>query len=290
MRAVTVSLVALSALTWAALIPLPLVTIVDGVVWVPERSRVRTGVGGFVERLEVESGEPVKIGQVLMVSRNPELSARAEVMKAQLSELEARMESYQRQDLVQLELAREQVETVQAQLNDLIDQLDALVVRSHVEGVFVLREPQDLTDSFLPRGAMVGFISRPDDIVARVAIPQASVDLVRSDTRAVEVRMAHDLARRIPARVEREVPGASLAVPSLVLAVEGGGSIPLDPRVDSEPTAFEALFQFDIAFPLDIDMLRYGERVHVRFDHGEEAAARQLYRQVRQVFLKRFDV
>ena len=34
----------------------------------------------------------------------------------------------------------------------------------------------------------------------------------------------------------------------------------------------------------------FGERVHVRFDHGGEPLASQAYRRVRQLFLSRFNV
>lgn len=288
-RAVTVSLLVLGTLSWLVVQPLPMATVVEGVVWIPEDARMRTGVDGFVERLEVDSGAQVTTGQVLMISRNPELASRAAVLEARLAELTAQMESYQRQDLVQLELAREQVETVRAQLADVRVDLDSLVLRSHADGVFVISESKDLVGSFLPRGTTVGFVSKPRAVVARVAVPQSNVDLIRSDTRAVEVRMAHDLGRSVAAEIEREVPGATQVIPSMVLAVEGGGSIPIDPRAKNEPITFEALFQFDIAFALEEAMPRYGERVYVRFEHGSETAARQLYRQVRQVFLKRFD-
>lgn len=289
-RAIAVSAAAVAGLAWLAMLPLPLATLVEGVVWVPESARVRMQTEGFVDRVAVADGQRVNAGQVLVVSVNPALSARADVLEARLAELTAQMESYQRQDLVQLELAREQVQTVGAQLDSLRAELDALVLRSHADGVFHLGDARELVGRFLPRGAMVGFVNTPGDAVARVVVPQSSVDLVRSDTRAVAIRMAHDTTRVFDAFIQREVPSASDAIPSLVLATEGGGTIAMDPRQGDAPTAFEALFQFDVAFDPAAAVQRFGERVYVRFDHGEEALARQVYRQVRQVFLRRFDV
>ncbi len=290
LRAISVSSVAIGIVIWLALTPLPLATMVEGVVWVPEQARVRTAVGGFVSEMKVKDGAVVATGQVLMISHNPELDSREAVLKSQLNELTAQMESFKRDDIVQLKLVREQVDTVRAQLDSVREEAAGLQLRSHKDGVFMLQNSSELVGRFLPRGSMVGFISQPQDVVARVVVPQSRVDLVRQDTRSVQVRMVHGLEQVIAATIDREVPAASQAVPSLVLAREGGGWITLDPRIEREPTAFEALFQFDVRFPLKADTLRYGERIYVRFDHGEEMAVRQLYRQVRQVFLKRFDV
>ena len=54
--------------------------------------------------------------------------------------------------------------------------------------------------------------------------------------------------------------------------------------------AFEKMFQFDIELSRPIAQVFVGGRVYVRFDHRPEPLAFQWYRQVRQMFLRRFNV
>ncbi len=124
----------------------------------------------------------------------------------------------------------------------------------------------------------------------RLVVPQTDVELIRDKTQKVELRMASDIERVISGQIEREVPGAVDRLPSMALGIAGGGEIAIDPADRSGNKIFENMFQFDIALSQPIDDLYLGSRVHVRFDHGYEPIAFQLYRSLRQLFLKRFNV
>ena len=76
----------------------------------------------------------------------------------------------------------------------------------------------------------------------------------------------------------------------MALSTAGGGDIVMDPTGDGGARALEKLFQLELRFDAPVDVSAIGGRVHVRFDHGEEALAARIYRSVRQVFLKRFNV
>ena len=54
--------------------------------------------------------------------------------------------------------------------------------------------------------------------------------------------------------------------------------------------AFEKMFQFDLELSRPIAPVFVGGRVYVRFDHKPEPLAFQWYRQLRQMFLRRFNV
>jgi putative peptide zinc metalloprotease protein len=93
----------------------------------------------------------------------------------------------------------------------------------------------------------------------------------------------------LPARLVREIPSASRDLPSAALGTEGGGDLALDPSAG--PTqAFERLFHFELAMEAPDHFVGFGQRIHVRFDHGAVPLARQWYRAMRQLFLSRFDV
>jgi putative peptide zinc metalloprotease protein len=50
------------------------------------------------------------------------------------------------------------------------------------------------------------------------------------------------------------------------------------------------VFQLDLALPPEVRSSYLGARVYVRFNHGFEPVGFQLYRGLRQLFLRRFDV
>jgi putative peptide zinc metalloprotease protein len=54
--------------------------------------------------------------------------------------------------------------------------------------------------------------------------------------------------------------------------------------------AFQKIFLFDLELPTYEGLYNVGGRVHVRFDHGKEPLVWRLYRGVRQLFLRRFNI
>jgi len=71
-RATAVSLVVVTLMVMVlCFVPLPLTTRAEGVVWVPDQTRVFAEIDGFIERLLVSSGNYVESGDVLVEMRKP---------------------------------------------------------------------------------------------------------------------------------------------------------------------------------------------------------------------------
>src|SRR3990167_2575223 len=86
--------------------------------------------------------------------------------------------------------------------------------------------------------------------------------------RQVEVRRASELGQAWPGRVVRQVPAGRDEVPSQALTPTGGGNIATDPRHPKGLRTLDRVFQLDVEVDaLAGRVLRYGERVHVRFTH-----------------------
>ena len=123
----------------------------------------------------------------------------------------------------------------------------------------------------------------------RVLVSQDDVDLVRSRTEQVRVKPAGRLYDTFDAVIQREVPAGSYRLPNMALSSAGGGKVAVDPRQTKEPKALKKWFEFELALP-DTPLRAVGERVYVRFEHGSEPIAWRIYRNVRQLFMKRFSV
>ena len=119
---------------------------------------------------------------------------------------------------------------------------------------------------------------------------QNNINLVRDRTREVKIRLADNIGQVIPATIKREVPAATDQLPSRALGTSGGGRIAADPQDESGLTALERVFQFELALAETASTDYFGQRVHVRFDHGSEPLASQWQRSLRRLFLSRLGV
>jgi putative peptide zinc metalloprotease protein len=291
-RAIGVSAIGVAAVVAAiSLAPVPFRTRAEGVVWLPDEAFVRVGSEGFVERVVARPGARVHRGDVLIVCRDPVLAGRIEVLQARLRELEARYAEQAPVDRVKAEIINEELRYVTEDLARARQRAAALVILSGAAGIFVAPLAEDLSGRFVRQGELLAHVVDLNAITVRTVVRQGEIDLVRHRTRQAEVRLAERVGETVPAVIRREVPGATAELPSGALGSAGGGQIATDPTDAQGVKAMEKVFQFDLELPaLSRVVVNVGGRVHVRFDHGWEPLAMQWYRQVRQLFLARFNV
>lgn len=270
-------------------LPVPSWTNAQGVIWLPEQSLVRAGADGFVTTLLAEPDARVRKGDPLLEATDPQLPHTIRVLQAQKAEMDARYQSERVENLVRAQITLEQMKAIDADLARAREKAGELIVRSPADGIFVVEAPQDLPGRFIKKGERIGYVMTASTATARVLVPQQSVDLVRSHTSEVRVKLAERLYDSLPASIRREVPGASDRLPSPALAQSGGGSVVLDPRGGDHMRALQTHFEFELELPA-VRPVGIGGRVYVRFEHGEETIAEQVYRSVRQMFLTRFVV
>jgi putative peptide zinc metalloprotease protein len=273
-----------------AVVPVPLSTISEGVVWIPEASFVRAGTDGFVKEIVTPAKTRVLKGQPLVQCEDPFLPAEIQVLRAQLEGLRAIYDAQFTTDLVAAKITEEEIENVTAQLDDALQRAAEQTIRSGTDGVFILPHQADLPGRFVRRGDLVGYVLSPGAITARVVVNQTDIDLVRRRTREVAMRFPEAVDRCVSSRIFREVPAATDQLPSRTLSLEGGGEIAIDPRDASGTRTFQKIFLFDVALPADAPLYNIGGRVYVRFDHGSEPLVWRWYRSIRQLFLRRFNV
>jgi putative peptide zinc metalloprotease protein len=290
-RALAVTAAAGGALYLAFfVVPVPLWSNADGVIALPEESHLRAGADGFVRRVAAEPGSTVKRGTLLVESEDPLLQLKVRMLEAQLRLLEARANAERVESRVKWALTLEEVSAVLAELEQARRRSAELDIVAAANGTFVLTKAAvDLPERFLRRGEPVGYVLPAGKASARVLVSQDQVDLVRSRTERVEVKLAGRLYDTFEAAIRREVPAASNRVTNLALSSAGGGSAPLDPRATKEPRTLDAWFEFEIEMPATSTLV-LGEHVYVRFEHGTEPLAPRIYRSMRQLFMRQFTV
>jgi putative peptide zinc metalloprotease protein len=273
------------------LVPVPLWTRSEGVIWVPHDAHVRAGADGFIREVPVESGARVRKGSPLVVSEDRALVTRVRVLDAQLRMLEARAQAELRVDRVRWELTREAIGATRAELAHARQLAADLTIMSPATGTFMPAvATQDLPDRFVRKGQQIGYVVPDATATALVLVSHDDVGLVRGRTEQIRVKLAGRLYDTFEASIRREVPAATDKLPNLAISSIGGGPVAVDPGGDPRnPKALGTWFQFELDLPAAQTFV-IGEHVYVRFEHGSEPLAWRIYRSVRQLFMRQFAI
>jgi putative peptide zinc metalloprotease protein len=290
-RALSVNSTVLGALAGVLFfMPAPLWTMAEGVVWLPEQSRVRAGADCFVTEVLIEDGSSVQHGDAVIVCEDPLLEARVGVHRARLREMQARYQMERSQDAVEAESIKQDMAAVRQELEVAQQQLQELDMRSPTTGKLIIPNSADLAGKFIRRGETVAFVVTNDSARARVVVGQDDFGLVRRNTDKVELRPATAVGKVYRAAINREVPAASDELPSKALGTGGGGKIAVDPSDKSGLRTIDSMFQVELELTDDFPSNYYGQRVYVRFEHGSEPLAWQWKRSIKQLFMRDFGV
>ncbi|GFO63475.1 HlyD family efflux transporter periplasmic adaptor subunit [Geomonas paludis] len=269
-------------------VPVPVFTVVEGVVIAPADAQVTAGADGFVARLLAEPNATVERGRPLVLCEAGKLEKEVGVLRGRLAETQARYRVSLVTDRVEAGVLSEEMGKARAELGRARERVAGLVVRSPADGVYIFPLAGDLPGRFVNKGDALGQVVDFSKATVRIVVGQDDVDWVRNRTTKVEARLASDLSIVLPAKVVREVPAASTELPSLALSLNGGGGIALAPTQSDKPLAFRQNFQFDVDLA-GAHLKRIGERAFVRFQHDPEPVATRLYRNLRRVLIKRFE-
>ena len=274
-----------------ALVPLPARTQAEGVVWLPEQSLVRAGAPGFLRTLEAAPGSRVTAGMPIAHSVDPALDAQVQLSQARVAELEAMHAAEFVIDRAQAEMVMEQLQHERSILERARQRARGLQVAAASEGRFVVARATDLPGRYLRQGELIGYVIGNEPPVVRVVLDQASVEAVARHTRSVEMRLAGALDQALPGIILRQIPAGRGEVSRAALVATGGGRIAADPRDPAGRRTLERVFELDVAFEQPpATTLPFGQRVHLRFDHPAEPLAQQLWRPLRRLFLRHFDL
>ena len=272
------------------LTPVPFRTRAEGVVWIPDEAVVRAGADGFVERVVGIPGSNVSRGDVLVVCHDSVLTTQLTVLEAQVQEIDARIREQISTNLVKAKILEEEKRYIEEKLVRTRERVRDLVITAKVDGVLVVSRVEDLPGRFVHRGDVLAHVVDLKTLTVRTVVDQTDIDLIRHNTKHVQVRLAERLVSPIDAGVTRLVPAASDELPSPALGSEGGGQVPMDPKDPKGQKALRKVFQMDLQLPVDLGIVNVGGRVYVRFDHGWAPLMAQWFRQGRQLFLSRFNV
>lgn len=273
------------ALLW---LPVPLHTITEGVLWLPESAIVRAGSDGFVTALRAHPGSTVRVGDPLIEADDPDLRAQVAILSARVTELRARLASQRFNDRVEAAVTEVELRQATEELARYRDRAAHLVSRADDDGVLVIDKPDDLVGRFVKQGDIIAYVLPRDGArLVRATIAQDDIDLVRHRLRQVDVKLVGLARQTFDARLLRETPAGSDQLPSRALGSGGGGANVVDPRDQKGTRVMQRIFDVDLELLSEPPRRIFGGRAIVRFEHGWESLGTTIYRRVRQLLLAR---
>jgi putative peptide zinc metalloprotease protein len=273
------------------LVPMPYNTVATGILWVDEdEATVRAGSDGFISMVRYEHPTLVQSGDALVDMVNRELSAEAALSEAKRSELKIKYDAADVTDHVKAALLKEELAQETARRAEYQAQLDSLKVAAMHSGIFIPIAMMDFNDRFRKRGSVLGYLVRPEDRIVRLVVPQSDIQLVRDETAAISVRLSDDPQTSFAAQLLREQPGAVTRLPSPALSGANGGPVATDPTDPDSIKPLETVYELHVSVSSLPGDTRLGQRVFVRFQHPAQPWGYRIVRQVRQVFLRTFNV
>lgn len=271
------------------LIPFPLSTTTEGVVWLPDSAYVRARTGAFLHHLAAEPGAVVAAGEVLIESEDPQLRAEIEALGERVRELEARLSAERISDRVAAAVTATELRYARAELAVATHRDSRLRMVSPAAGVFHVERPQDLPGRYVKEGQPLGYVLPAGSRIVRATVRQDDIDLVRSRLRRVLVRLTERPEDLQAAQLVREIPAGLGDLPSRALGGSSGGNTAVDPRDPKGVKTLQRIFHVDLELP-STSAAAFGSRVHVRFEHQWEPVSTQMWRRGRQLVLSRLQL
>ncbi len=271
-------------------VPVPVYTRSEGVIWMPEDAQLRAEVDGFAGELLLELPRTVKKDTPVINIFDPLLNTEVDVIVARLKELNTKFRAEWNNDKIKAGYIKEEMLMVVEELKYARKKQKSMQIVSKKAGKLLIPNVKDLTGRFVRKGEVIGYVINDVLPTVRVVVTQSDMGQLSKQIKAIHIRLVNHPEQILPATLIRKTPEASNHLQSAALATSNGGKIALDPASKEELQTLEKVFHIDLQFTPIQPVSEIGQRVFVRFDHGTETLAQQLFRRLRQVFLRQFNV
>jgi putative peptide zinc metalloprotease protein len=275
-------------LAFIFILPIPFNTNSQGVIWIPDEAKLRTESPGYITEIAVKNNQLVKIGDLLVKLENPSLITEREQLQSQLAKLEGDQFNALFKDRSKSVGIEEQIKKLKSELAHNAEKIAALDMHSLVNGKMVIPHADDIKQTYIKKGTVIGYVLDNQQVNLRVALQAPDLNLIREKLVGIEVRTAENPQQLMRAELVSITPSATRELPSAALGDRAGGSQVTDPTDKAGIKALNPIILVDLKLPSAV-FERAGGRVNVRFNHGTQPLAMQFYRKAKQLFLSYFN-
>ncbi|NNE63898.1 MAG: hypothetical protein HKN34_07445, partial [Gammaproteobacteria bacterium] len=274
----------------SGVVTVPSYTLAEGIVWQSEKSLLKAKQDGFIDHIGAEDNQQIEAGTEIIQLDDPFIDAELKVAEARVRELRNSYRAKRANNSSEASVTRESLRLAVSELDHVIEKKKSMSISALNTGKLILPEEEDLPGRFVRQGELLGYVlDRPLSTI-RMAVSQDNIGQLRQNVEDIHIRFASDLDQIYAGEIIRQAPEATNRLPSAVLSTEGGGKFPLHPGAGDSLQIQQNVFLVDLEFDPTGNNIALGTRAYVRISHGSEAVATQIFRRIRQVFLRQFNV
>lgn len=181
---------AFSLLLGLCVLPVRLTTSAEGVMWLPEQGEVRAGTDGVLREWLVAPGSAVRAGQPLATLEDPTNDARLAGAAADYEAAEARYLAARATNAVEAGTRLAELQRADTVYQAAEARADARVVRSGVDGRFVVARPGDAPGRFYHQGDVIGYVAAQAQGTVIAVLDQDEIGLLKTQAARVQVRLS----------------------------------------------------------------------------------------------------
>ncbi len=272
------------------LIPVPSYTLTEGVVWQPEEVQLKTEQNGFIEPITIKNNQIVEAGTTVIQLSDPFLKAEEKIALARLNELKRQYRGERFENYAKAGIILNEIRVAESELTHIQNKNNSMSVKTFKKGRLIIPNSDDLPGNYVRQGELLGYILDSEPSTIRMAVSQDNIGQLRSNIEDIKIRFASDVHTEYTGKIIRQSPEGTNRLPSAALATNGGGKFFVSQNAQGQMQTSQKIFIIDLHFDSQNQEIKLGTRAYVRISHGGESVIRQVYRRVRQAFLRRFNV
>lgn len=270
------------------LLPLPYYSQIEGVLWPPDESIIKTRTSGVIQGIPAKPENHVDKGEILFELSDFQLEYQTKLLQSQLREIQLREKAAFTEDSLTAKILTERSQEISERLQQALEKKETLKIPSPHSGKFIVPNQSHLAGRFTEKGEILGFVLHSANSV-RMLVKQADIELINNKTKKINLVIASQLDKKYSARIKTVNPQTTLHLPTPVLGKDGGGVILTDPADKGGGKLVEEMFLIDLEITEPVARFFIGNRVYIRFLHGYEPLFYRTLRKLRQLFLSQIN-
>lgn len=257
----------------------------QGVVWLPDNAIIRAPYDCEVVAEIAQPDDLVQADASLFRCVNDDLQLDADVLQAQIDELQAELAASRLEDRVEEQKFRHRLESLSAKQQHTQTLLERLNVTAAHDGRYVLADSLRLHGRHLQEGDVVGYVIPPSNRSIRAALREEDANRLPAQQSSAQVRMQHAHGASVHStRIIRRGPKASRDVPTRALTSFGGGEHLA--AADGEGlTVRDPVINLELAWPEGASEIPVGSHVQVRIEGASLSLLQRFTDDLRRTFL-----
>ena len=287
-------------LGFVGLVPLPSAGYAPAIVEPATLAGVRAPEAGFIAKVAITAGQPVKAGDVLLELRNPQLEVEAAAARAGRDRARTELDVSMEKSPVEQRVAEARLAQAEKELARALGKVESLVVRSPIDGRVAAAKGTGLdlaglVGRFATKGLLLAHVADTDHLVVRASLPEHLRAMVfragdgRGEWPKPTVRVRGRAGEEIPARVTRLAPAGVHEIDAAALSAQAGGEVTMDPEDREGKRSLEARYLVELEPAEPLTGAQPGLRARVRFGVPPEPLLARWWRSARNVLTERVE-